>query len=57
MVAVRRVIVSDANIAQTDRDLGVGDSLLRSRTKKASNPKSDLTSDERSDLGALQQQN
>lgn len=55
--AVRLATAPGANVAQTARDLGVGDSLLRGWIKNASNPKSDLTSDERSELAALRREN
>lgn len=52
--AVRMATAPGANIAQTARDLGVGDSLMRTWIKKAKNDADGgLAPDERAELARL----
>ena len=51
--AVRVATAPGTNIAQTARDLGVGDALLRNWIKAAKEPQSTLSTDERAELAAL----
>lgn len=56
--AVRLATQPSANIAQTARDLGIGDSLLRSWIRKSREPESGgITEDERAELGRLRREN
>ena len=55
--AVRLATASGANIAQTARDLGIGDSLLRSWIRAARERASGgLSSDERAELAKLRRE-
>jgi transposase-like protein len=55
--AVRLATAPGTSIAQTARDLGLADSLLRSWIKEVRQPSSGLTQDERSELAALRREN
>lgn len=55
--AVRLATTPGTTIAQTARDLGIGDSLLRSWIKAAREPRNELTADERTELAALRREN
>lgn len=55
--AVRLALSKPANIAQTARDLGIGDSLLRNWIRKARQEKSGgITEDERAELARLRRE-
>ena len=55
--AVQLATAPNTTIAQTARDLGIGDTLLRVWIKAASNPKDSLTDSERTELAQLRREN
>lgn len=55
--AVRLATAPGTTIAQTARDLGIGDTLLRNWIRAARHQSNELTSDERTELAALRREN
>ena len=55
--AVRLATTSQTSIAQTARDLGIGDTLLRVWIAAAKTPDTSLTMSERTELATLRREN
>ena len=55
--AVRLATTSQTSIAQTARDLGIGDTLLRVWIAAAKTPETSLTMSERTELATLRREN
>ena len=55
--AVRLATSSQTTIAQTARDLGIGDTLLRVWIASAKTPETSLTMSERTELATLRREN
>ena len=54
--AVRLATSGSTSIAQTARDLGIGDTLLRTWIDAARSPRNALTDDERTELASLRRE-
>ena len=55
--AVRLATTNQTSIAQTARDLGIGDTLLRVWIAAAKTPETSLTMSERTELATLRREN
>ena len=54
--AVRLATSASSTVAQTARDLGVGDTLLRTWISASREPRNDLSHDERTELAMLRRE-